>query len=199
MPPFRTDARPQWIKGISSGRTVNRGSLKATTADAELFSILSNHMIRVSAPHPQRREGPSSTQLTTILCGYLAPFVWLPGSFVYLRKCWYFRTVRVSLVTCFLLHVFFFVCFFNGKFMMGTVLKENKRMLKTKHHGVSVCPDCSPFWISCCVFSSLLPSPGCAPDRPLFSLPSDVWGTYGAVKLLSARACLCLSRLHQRD
>lgn len=57
-----------------SGR-INQGSLKATIVDMQLFSILSNHMIRVSAPHPQRREGPSSAQLTTILCGYLAPFV----------------------------------------------------------------------------------------------------------------------------
>lgn len=54
---------------------INQGSLKATTAETQLFSILSNHMIRVSAPHPQCREGPGSAQLTTILCGYLASFV----------------------------------------------------------------------------------------------------------------------------
>lgn len=152
-------------------------------------------MIRVSAPHPQRREGPGSAQLTTILCGYLAPFVWVPGSFVYLHKCWSFRTGRVSSVTCFTQRGFLV----TANAWWGTLLKENKRMLQTKPHGVSVCPDCSPFWISCRVFSSPLLSPGCAPDRPLSSLPSDVWGTYGAVKLLSARACLCLSRLHQRD
>lgn len=55
-----------------SGWRINRGSLKPTAVDAQLFSILSNHMIRVSAPHPRCREGPANTQLTTILCGYLA-------------------------------------------------------------------------------------------------------------------------------
>ena len=32
-------------------------------------------------------EGLSCTKLTTILCGYLAPFVWVPGSYIYLHKC----------------------------------------------------------------------------------------------------------------
>ncbi|KAK5873967.1 hypothetical protein PBY51_018959 [Eleginops maclovinus] len=69
------------LKASPLGVRINQGSLKATTVDAELFSILSNHMIRVSAPHPRRREGQNSAQLTTILCGYLVPFVWVPGSF----------------------------------------------------------------------------------------------------------------------
>ncbi len=148
-------------------------------------------MIMVSAPHPQCREGQSSAQLTTILCGYLAPFLWVPGSFFLPAKALIFQN-RSSVMSD-----MGFFC--NGKCMTVTLLQENKRMLQTKPHGVSVCPNCSPFWISCRVFSSPLLSPGCAPDRPLSSLPSDVWGTYGAVKLLSARACRCLSRLHQRD
>lgn len=74
------------LKASPLGGWINRGSLKATTVDAQLFSILSNHVIRVSAPHPQRREGPSSALLTTILCGVPGSFcVSIPGSFVYLH------------------------------------------------------------------------------------------------------------------
>lgn len=194
------------LKASPLGRQINRGCLKATTFDAQLFSILSNHMIRVSAPHPQRREGPSSAQLTTILCGYLASFVWVPGSFVYLHKCWCFRGGQVSSVTCYVRRVFFVflgggVYFFcNGKCMTGTSLKEEQADAADKtSQGIGV-PRLQPILdFMSCIFSSPLLSPGCAPDRPLSSLPSDVWGTYGAVKLLSARACLCLSRLHQRD
>lgn len=157
------------LKASPLGRRINRGCLKATTVDAQLFSILSNHMIRVSAPHPQRREGPSSAQLTTILCGYLASFVWVPGSFVYLHKCWYFRGGQVSPVTCFIRRVFF--C--NGKCMTGTLLKEEQADAADKtSRGIDV-PRLQPILdFMSCIFlplSFLLavlptdPSPPCHP------------------------------------
>lgn len=50
------------------------------------FPILSNHVIRVSAQLSQCREGLSIPTLTTILCGYLAFFLWVSGSFIYILK-----------------------------------------------------------------------------------------------------------------
>lgn len=152
------------LKASPLGGRINQGSLKATTVDAQLFSILSNHMIRVSAPHPQRREGPSSAQLTTILCGYLAPFVWVPGSFVYLL-------IFQNGVECYLWQV---CVFCDGECVTGTLLKRRiKRMLQTKHHGGISVPRLQPIldFMSCIFFllSFLLavlptdPSPPCHP------------------------------------